>query len=123
MSTDLWVIFQFLVTNNVAEYEVLVAGLKMAIKAGLRWLVMHSNSQLVMTKVTGQLQCKDLTLSQYLKLVQNLQQQFGNLEINKISRDQNTRADKLSKERLQSVIERLANPSISSIHAITTMND
>lgn len=100
MLTDQRFTFQFLVTNNVVQYEALVSGLKMATKAVLWWLFIHSDLQVVMGQVTRQLDCKDPTLLKYLKLDQSLQQQFKTLKTNKVPRDQNTRAAKQSKGRL-----------------------
>jgi len=37
----------FLVSNNVAEYEALVNGLRIAIELGIRWLDIRGDSQLV----------------------------------------------------------------------------
>lgn len=73
-----------------------------------------------MGQVIDQLDCKDPTLVKYLNLVLKLQEQFETLHINEVPRDDNMRADKLSKGSLQSAIDTLANPSIDSIHAITT---
>lgn len=47
MLTDLRVTFQLCVTNNVAEYEELVARLKMATEVSLRRLAMLNDSQLI----------------------------------------------------------------------------
>lgn len=97
---NLKVTFQVLGTNNVVEYKALITELKMTTKAGLQWLVIHNDSQLFVRQVIGQLECKDPTLSQYRKLVQSLQKQFKTLQISKLPRDQNARANKLSKRRL-----------------------
>ena len=37
----------FSVSNNVAEYEALVNGLRIAIELGIRWLDVQGDSQLV----------------------------------------------------------------------------
>ena len=41
----------FLVSNNVAEYEALVNGLRIAIELGIRWLDVRGDSQLVINQV------------------------------------------------------------------------
>lgn len=63
MLTNLRVAFQFPITNDVAKYEALMAGFKMATKAGLRRFSIQSDSQFVVEQVTRKLGCKDPTLS------------------------------------------------------------
>jgi len=41
----------FLVSNNVAEYEALINGLRIAIELGIRWLDVRGDSQLVIDQV------------------------------------------------------------------------
>lgn len=50
METNLRVMFQFPVRNNVAEYEALITRLTMAIKADLWRISIHNDSQLVVDK-------------------------------------------------------------------------
>ncbi|KAK6119715.1 hypothetical protein DH2020_046534 [Rehmannia glutinosa] len=51
--------FEFLTTNNKAEYEALVDGMKLALAAGARSLVVHSDSQLVVNQMEGTYEAKD----------------------------------------------------------------
>ncbi|KAI3462591.1 hypothetical protein Pfo_019254 [Paulownia fortunei] len=45
--------FEFLTSNNEAEYEALLAGLKLAFAAGARKLTIYSDSQLMVNQVRG----------------------------------------------------------------------
>ena len=46
-----YVKFKFLVTNNVAEYEALLFGLRLAQKIRVKKVIVFSNSQLVAIQV------------------------------------------------------------------------
>ena len=48
----------FPITNNEAEYEVLVAGLDLAKAAGATSMVVYCNSQVVTSQVNGYYVCK-----------------------------------------------------------------
>ena len=43
--------FHFLVSNNVAEYEALINGLRITIELGIRWLDIRGDSQPVIDQV------------------------------------------------------------------------
>lgn len=94
----------------------------MAMKTGLCRLAIHSNSQLGVGQVTGELDCEDPTLTKYLNLVHKLQKQFETLQNSKMPWGDNARVDKLFKRRLRSATKTLATPSINTIHTTTTIN-
>nr|XP_009801793.1 PREDICTED: uncharacterized protein LOC104247466 [Nicotiana sylvestris] len=52
-------------TNNEAEYEAIIAGLKLALKYGARRVVLKCNSQLVVNQVVGAFQIKEQRLQKY----------------------------------------------------------
>ncbi|XP_022881077.1 uncharacterized protein LOC111398398 [Olea europaea var. sylvestris] len=64
--------FRFKLTNNVAEYEALLAGLRLAKDMQVKRLLINSNSQLVVSPVNGNFSAKDKTMAFYLKIVMNL---------------------------------------------------
>ena len=43
---------QFRATNNMAEYEGLIAGLRATVGLGIRWLLVKRDSQLVVNQVS-----------------------------------------------------------------------
>jgi len=45
-------------TNNEAEYEAVIAGLRLALKYGARQVILYCDSQLVINQVTGTFQIK-----------------------------------------------------------------
>ncbi|XP_057730619.1 uncharacterized protein LOC130945949 [Arachis stenosperma] len=89
--------FLFQTTNNQAEYEALLAGLRLAKEVGISSLTVHCDSLLVVQQVSGQFQVRDKLLEKYLSSVKTLVQSFQKFEILHIPREENCRADILSK--------------------------
>ena len=52
-------------SNNVAEYEALINGLRIAIKLGIRWLDVRGDSQLVIDQVMKELSCYNTKMAAY----------------------------------------------------------
>ncbi|MCI38870.1 gag-pol polyprotein, partial [Trifolium medium] len=61
--------FAFKVSNNQAEYEALIAGMKLAKEMEVQELKAQSDSQLVENQVAGEFQTKDPQLAKYLEKV------------------------------------------------------
>ena len=52
-------------SNNVAEYEVLINGLRIAIELGIRWLDIQDDSQLVIDQVMKESSCHNAKMAMY----------------------------------------------------------
>ncbi|KAK2425775.1 hypothetical protein QL285_024519 [Trifolium repens] len=89
--------FAFKASNNQAEYEALIAGMKLAREMEVTDLRAKSDSQLVTNQVSGEYQTKDPQLIRYLEKVRSLSSQFKRFELVYVPREQNARADLLSK--------------------------
>jgi ribonuclease HI/transposase InsO family protein len=87
----------FPASNNVAEYEALVNGLRIAIELGVRCLDAHGDSQLVIDQVMKNSHCHDRRMEDYCDEVRRLEDKFYGLELNHIARRYNETADKLAK--------------------------
>uniref|UniRef100_A0A2N9F6A6 RNase H type-1 domain-containing protein n=1 Tax=Fagus sylvatica TaxID=28930 RepID=A0A2N9F6A6_FAGSY len=88
---------QYPTTNNEAEYEALLARLKMAKILGATELDVLSDSQLVVGQVNGDYEAKEGRMQQYLHLVRHQIGQFREVRLSRIPREQNTGADQLAK--------------------------
>ena len=84
-------------SNNVAEYEALVNGLRIAIELGVRRLDVRGDSQLVIDQVMKASSCHDPKMEAYCKEVRRLEEKFRGLELVHISRRYNEAADELAK--------------------------
>ncbi|XP_025703666.1 uncharacterized protein [Arachis hypogaea] len=89
--------FEFLISNNQAEYEALIGGLTLAAEVGAKRLEICSDSQVVTSQVNGSYQAKDPLLQKYLEKVKSLSQKFEEVTVHHVPRERNTRADLLSK--------------------------
>ncbi|KAI3468832.1 hypothetical protein Pfo_025495 [Paulownia fortunei] len=89
--------FEFKTSNNEAEYEALVRGLKMALELGVKQLSIFSDSRLVMQQVRGEFMSKEKRMRSYVEQVSQLKEQFTKIDLNHIPRAENVKADYLAK--------------------------
>jgi ribonuclease HI len=87
----------FPASNNMAEYEALVNGLRIAIELGVRRLDARGDSQLVIDQVMKNSHCRDRKMEAYCDEVRRLEDKFYGLELNHIARRYNETADELAK--------------------------
>jgi ribonuclease HI len=87
----------FPASNNMAEYEALVNGLRIAIELGVRRLDARGDSQLVINQVMKNSHCRDPKMEAYCDEVRRLEDKFYGLELNHIARRYNETADELAK--------------------------
>ncbi|XP_035845839.1 uncharacterized protein LOC118492143 [Helianthus annuus] len=107
-------------TNNEAEYEAFLAGLRLAIKMGVRHIEAHVDSMLVAGQINGQYEAKGDIMALYLNQAKTLLQTFYSYKVHHINRSENKPADALSKLASTSFqhlakdvrIEVLSNPSV-----------
>nr|GFA10411.1 reverse transcriptase domain-containing protein [Tanacetum cinerariifolium] len=89
--------FRFNATNNEAEYEALIAGLRIASQMGIQNLQANVDSKLVANQVYGIYIAKESSMIRYLEKVKNLANTFKGFSIKQIPRGENKKADTLSK--------------------------
>jgi ribonuclease HI len=87
----------FPASNNVAEYEALINGLRIAIELGVRRLDARGDSQLVIDQVMKNSHYRDPKMEAYCDEVRRLEDKFYGLELNHIARRHNETADELAK--------------------------
>ncbi|KAG7583508.1 Ribonuclease H domain [Arabidopsis suecica] len=86
----------FNASNNEAEYEALIAGLRLAQGVGAEEVVAYCDSQLVVNQFNGDYEAKDLRMEAYLEVVKGLSKDFKKFELIRIPRGENTTADALA---------------------------
>jgi hypothetical protein len=87
----------FPASNNVAEYEALVTGLRIAIELGVRHLDVRGDSQLMIDQVMKNSSCRDPKMEAYCEEVRRLESKFHGLKLNHIARRYNEAIDELVK--------------------------
>ncbi|VFQ92783.1 unnamed protein product [Cuscuta campestris] len=112
--------FQFRVSNNEAEYEALINGLKILGKLGVSRVQVYSDSRLVVGQITGEFEAKEERMKRYRDLSLDMLGRFE-FRLEHIPRAQNAEADVLSKLSAESpeyirklaTVEELATPSLN----------
>ncbi|XP_074277393.1 uncharacterized protein LOC141601030 [Silene latifolia] len=87
----------FNVTNNAAEYEACLLGLRGALDLGVKKLLVHGDSYLVINQVVGSWKIKSSCLAPYQVRIEELEQYFDDVKYVHLLRDENQFADALSK--------------------------
>ncbi|XP_010496006.1 PREDICTED: uncharacterized protein LOC104773139 [Camelina sativa] len=83
-------------SNNEAEYESFLAGLRLAVGIGVRRLQTFCDSQLVTNQFLGEYETKNGRMEAYLSTARELVAKFEDFEITKIPRSENSAADALA---------------------------
>ncbi|XP_060967074.1 uncharacterized protein LOC133035241 [Cannabis sativa] len=113
--------FEFSASNNEAEYEALIAGLKLALKIKIEYLQAFSDSQIVVCQVNREYLARGGRLAKYLAIVCELLQKFKKVVVSRVPRAHNSHADTLARlastreAKLLDVIpvDVLAHPTVS----------
>ncbi|KAK1644985.1 hypothetical protein QYE76_062790 [Lolium multiflorum] len=87
----------FRASNNVAEYEALVHGLKVAKEIGVLRIICYGDSDLVVQQCSGDWDAKDANMASYRFHVQKIAGFFEGCEFHHVPRAENEAADALSK--------------------------
>ncbi|GKF03836.1 reverse transcriptase domain-containing protein, partial [Tanacetum coccineum] len=89
--------FRFDATNNEAEYQALIAGLRITKQMGVKNLQANVDSRLVANQVNGTYVAKEADMIQYLEKVRTLTSSFKAFSIRQILRSESKKVDALSK--------------------------
>ncbi|KAL5576126.1 hypothetical protein UlMin_017825 [Ulmus minor] len=89
--------FDFTVTNNEAEYEALIIGLRMAKDLDVQKIVVFCDSQLVVNQITDTFGTKGPRLATYLQFAKDLVYCFESFQILHVPREANIEADRLAR--------------------------
>ncbi|KAL0449015.1 UNVERIFIED_CONTAM: hypothetical protein Slati_1457900 [Sesamum latifolium] len=109
-----------------------MAGMKMTHEVGTRHLIAYSDSQLVVKQVKGTYEAKEENMIQYLQRIAEFKTSFKSFQIVQIPREENVKADCLSKlasaledSRTRHVtIQYLPKPrTLLTIHEISSTED
>ncbi|XP_058202956.1 uncharacterized protein LOC131317417 [Rhododendron vialii] len=98
-------------SNNEAEYEALISGLKTAEALGMEELVVYSDSQLVVNQLSEEYEARDDRMHTYLSSAVRLMKNFKAIRVEHIFREHNAHADTFA--GLASACSSLGHRSIS----------
>lgn len=94
-------------TNNVAEYNGLLAALRWALDHGARDLRIRSDSELLVRQMLGQYKVKHPGLQPLAAHARLLMMQLGRVTFEHVRREQNVEADRLSNVAMDEAEERM----------------
>ena len=97
-------------TNNEAEYQALIDGLKAVSEWKPDRVEIFLDSKLVVEQVKGTYRVKKPELQPLYKEVKELLGRFGDVEIKQVDRESNRGADKLANMALDSDVKKTAPP-------------
>jgi ribonuclease HI len=87
---------EFPATNNIAEYEGLINGLRLAKDLGIRQLLIRGDSQLVAKQVQKEYDCNNDMMVEYLAEVCKMEKFFDGFEVRYVPHLDNCDADHLA---------------------------
>ena len=88
---------KFSATNNEAEYEGILTGLRLGKALGATNLLVQNDSKLVIGQIKGDYEAKEERMQKYVRLMKHLTQEFDRVEFTQIPKSQNMMADEVSK--------------------------
>ncbi len=94
-------------TNNVAEYQALITGLKIAKEYQPNHLICHLDSELVVKQLNGEYRVKMPSFQPLIEQILELKTQFPHLSFVYIPRGKNLRADLLVNRALDEMMQGL----------------
>ncbi|GJX23464.1 reverse transcriptase domain-containing protein [Tanacetum coccineum] len=123
--------FRFEATNNEAEYEALIAGLRIAEQMGVKNLQANVDSRLLANQVNGAYIAKEADLIRYLEKVRTLTNGFRMLSIKQVPKSENKKADAMSKIASTSfahlskqvLVEELKEKSINEVEVLAVVEE
>ncbi|MFN8092694.1 MAG: ribonuclease HI family protein [Vicinamibacteria bacterium] len=83
-------------TNNVAEYQALLHGLRYALERGARDVRVFSDSELLVRQLAGRYRVKNEGLQPLFREAQSLLARFESARVSHVPREQNREADALA---------------------------
>ncbi|GAV74219.1 RVT_3 domain-containing protein, partial [Cephalotus follicularis] len=101
--------FRFKATNNEVEYEAMIKGLTLTKHLEVHRIRILCDSQLVVNEMNGEYGAKDEGRNKYLAKVRSLISKFDDCQFVKIPREENNRANMLSKLALVEEIPYMGN--------------
>ena len=118
---------KFPATNNEAEYEGILTGLRLGKALGAKNLLIQNDSKLVIGQIRREYEAKEERMQKYLRLTKHLTREFDTVEFVQIPRSQNMGADEVSKlassEKgeisMDLVMEIQKHPSIEEVSTFT----
>ena len=84
---------EFPAMNNEAEYDAILASLRVARALGVKNLRLRSDSKLIVGQITNEYEAKEERMKKYLQLMRQLIDKFDNVKLELKPREENSAVD------------------------------
>ena len=101
---------QFLATNNEAKYETILTKLRIEKALRAKHILLKSDSKLVIGQIKGEYEAKEGRKQNYLKLTNQLVQEYDQVDFVQVPQNQNLEADEMARQAL--LEERTGSPNL-----------
>ena len=88
---------QFPATNNEAEYEAVLASLRVARALGVKNVRLRFDSKLIVGQITNEYEANEERMKKYLQLMSQLIDEFDNVKLELILREENSAANEIAR--------------------------
>jgi ribonuclease HI len=88
-------------TNNEAEYQALILGLKSALSLGVQGVRIYMDSELLVRQIKGLYKVRNPKLAVYFQEARDLLSKFTKYDIVHIPREENGEADRMANEAIR----------------------
>jgi len=95
-------------TNNVAEYEAVLAALEQALELGASEVEVELDSELIVRQIEGVYRVKNAKLIERYGRLKTLIGRFSRCTVRHVPREQNRRADQLAKKAIDGAAKEVA---------------
>ena len=115
----------FKASNNEAEYEAFLAGLRAVLHLGAKDVEIYSDSRLVVYQILGSFEARDSQMKAYLSTAKQIISKFGIVKVVQVGRAQNRHTDSLAMLALSTAedIPRLVKIELIKESSIDMKND
>ncbi|XXG53722.1 hypothetical protein AAC387_Pa03g1777 [Persea americana] len=83
-------------SNNIAEYQVVIMGMEIALAMGIRCLEIFRDSKLIVNQINGEYEVRKPDIMPYHRRAKALTPQFSHITVTHIARSLNSKADALA---------------------------
>src|SRR5262245_31614350 len=90
-------------TNNQAEYEALLLGLRELVQRGAKKVNIRADSEFMIRQLLGEYRVKNEGIKPLFEAAKNLLESFDSVDLKHIPREENTIADELSNIAIDSI--------------------
>jgi probable phosphoglycerate mutase len=100
-------------TNNVAEYQGLLAALRWAVAQGARPLLVRSDSELLVKQMKGVYRVKHPNLQPLFREASSLVRAIGDVAFEHVRREHNVHADRLANQAMDQAAQQDERPRLA----------